>query len=142
VLSSFETALLERHLRRCADCRSFEADVISHTSMLRAALLEEPERRVVIPARRAATVRRSAIGAFGAVAAAAAAALALFSTGAGDRAGTTVAASRAASRVGKPVLVVVPARPSLSVDETVPRLTMQPASIADGPLHTFFSIPV
>jgi hypothetical protein len=43
---------------------------------------------------------------------------------------------------GAPVLVVVAARPSVSTDETVPRLQMQPASVADGPVHGLFNTPV
>jgi predicted anti-sigma-YlaC factor YlaD len=139
-LSTFEAALLDRHLRRCADCRSFAADVDAQTAMLRAAALELPEHGVVVPAQRARKVRRSAVGAFGAVAAAAAAALAIVSAAGND--GSQGLAATGGERVGKPVLVVVAARPSLSVEETVPRLTMQPASVADGPLHTLFSIPV
>lgn len=43
---------------------------------------------------------------------------------------------------GAPVMVVVPARLSLGVKETVPRLVMLPASVADGPVHGLFSTPV
>ena len=43
---------------------------------------------------------------------------------------------------GAPVMVVVAASPSLGVHETVPRLTMQPASVADGPVHGLFNTPV
>ena len=45
--------------------------------------------------------------------------------------------------MGAPVMVVVAARPSMAnVNVVVPRLRMQPASIADGPLHGYFSEPV
>jgi hypothetical protein len=43
---------------------------------------------------------------------------------------------------GAPVLVVVAANPTLGIRETVPRLTMQPASVADGPVHGLFNTPV
>jgi len=39
-------------------------------------------------------------------------------------------------------MVVVAAHPTLGVRETVPRLTMQPASVADGPVHGLFNTPV
>ena len=140
-LSTFEAALLDRHLRRCADCRAFAADVSAQATLLRGAALEQPSRRVEIPARRSTAVRRSAVTAFGAFAAAAVAAMALVSSGSHERTGSSLSAA-AAARVGKPVLVVVAARPSLTVDVTMPRLKVRPASIADGPVHTLFSIPV
>jgi hypothetical protein len=40
------------------------------------------------------------------------------------------------------VEVVVAASPSLGVHETVPRIVMQPASVADGPVHGLFNTPV
>jgi hypothetical protein len=36
-------------------------------------------------------------------------------------------------------MVVFPAEPSTNVNVEVPRLRMQPASIADGPVHGYFS---
>jgi len=41
-LSEFEEVLLEAHLARCVDCRSFEASISDVTGTLRAARLERP----------------------------------------------------------------------------------------------------
>ena len=143
MLSTFEAALLDRHLRRCVDCRAFAADLSAHTALLRGAELEQPSRRVELPTRRAGTVRRGALGMFAAGAAAAAVALALVTAGGREQsANVSATASVHDPGVGKPVLVVVPARPSLTVSETVPRLKVRPASIADGPVHGLFSLPV
>ena len=56
----------------------------------------------------------------------------------------TGAALSASSHVetGAPVMVVVAANPSIGANETVPRLQMQPASVADGPVHGLFNTPV
>jgi hypothetical protein len=76
---------------------------------------------------------------FAAVAAAAAFTL----TPTGEKAGSGQSRVTAARvQVGAPVLVVVAARPSLGMKETVPRLEMKAASIADGPVHGLFSTPV
>ncbi len=39
-------------------------------------------------------------------------------------------------------MMVVPAQPTPGMSETVPRLTMLPAAVADGPVHGLFSTPV
>lgn len=50
---------------------------------------------------------------------------------------------RSATRVGAPVLMVFAAEPTVANKSVeVPRLRMQPASIADGPLHGYFGAPV
>jgi predicted anti-sigma-YlaC factor YlaD len=49
VLSLFESALLERHLRKCADCSDFSAVAAAQTQLLRSAELEQPLRPVAIP---------------------------------------------------------------------------------------------
>jgi hypothetical protein len=41
-LSDFEEVLLEAHLTRCSDCRSFAASMIGFTHTLRATSLEQP----------------------------------------------------------------------------------------------------
>jgi hypothetical protein len=135
MLSFFESALLDRHLRRCADCRSFAAAVSAHTHLLRSAELEEPGRRLEFAGRRTSR-RRSAVGA--ALVAVVAAAAAVFAVGpSGQPNGTPESA-----RVNSPVFVVVPARPMPDSSVEVPRLTLQPASIADGPIRgAYFNLP-
>ena len=48
MLSTFESALLDRHLRGCPDCSSFAIDAQEQTRLLRGALLEQPTRPVVV----------------------------------------------------------------------------------------------
>ena len=50
MLSAFESALLDRHLRGCAACRSFAVNADEQTRLLRNAVLEQPGRSVTIPA--------------------------------------------------------------------------------------------
>lgn len=136
MLSIFESALLERHLRRCADCRSFASAVSTQTELLRSAELEEPGRRVEIAGRRHTGRRRGAVGA--ALVAVVAAAAAVFAVTPGAHQG----GSAESARVNSPVFVVVPARPTPNSDIEVPRLTVQPASIADGPIRgEYFNLP-
>jgi len=141
VLSLFESALLDRHLRRCADCFDFAAGAAAQTQLLRSAELEQLLRPIAIPAGRRRPVRRVAAGALTAAASVAAAAAVTLSPGGAKNDGATLSAS---SRIqtGAPVLVVVAANPSIGANETVPRLTMQPASVADGPVHGLFNTPV
>lgn len=75
MLSSFEAALLRRHLRRCGECRLFAADVRDHTALLRAAPLERPAAIALPPAR--TRIGRSVAGVLGASVAAIAAAVLL-----------------------------------------------------------------
>jgi hypothetical protein len=85
-------------------------------------------------------VRAAAAGAVTAVAAVAAAAVVVL-TPAGKHAQTS--ALRAAKvQEGAPVLVVVAANPTLAAKDTVPRLKMTAASVADGPVHGLFNTPV
>jgi hypothetical protein len=139
VLSLFESALLDRHLRRCADCRDFAAGAAAQTQLLRSAALEQPLRPVVIPAGRR-QVRRVAAGALTAVASVAAAAAVTLSPNGHSNQGTASASSQV--ETGAPVVVVVAAHPTPGARETVPRLTLQPASVADGPVHGLFNTPV
>ena len=61
----------------------------------------------------------------------------------GARTGSSGRAVGFSGRVGAPVLVVSPAEPSTAnASVEVPRLKLQPASIADGPVHGYFSTPV
>lgn len=140
VLSLFESALLDRHLRRCADCREFAAGAAAQTQLLRAAELEQPLRPIAIPAGRRRPVRRVAAGALTAAASIAAAAAVTLSPGGHSDKGLPSASSQV--ETGAPVMVVVAAHPTPGTRETVPRLTMQPASVADGPVHGLFNTPV
>lgn len=136
MLSFFESALLDRHLRRCADCRSFAAALSAHTHLLRSAELEEPARRVEIAGRRI-NRRRSAAGA--ALVAVVAAAAAVFAVSPARHGNGTPESVRV---VNGPVFVVVPGRPTPDKNVEVPRLTVQPASIADGPTRgAYFNRP-
>jgi predicted anti-sigma-YlaC factor YlaD len=140
-LSLFESALLDRHLRRCADCRDFAAGAAAQTQLLRSAELEQPLRPVVIPAGRRRQARRVATGALTAAASVAAAAAVTLSPGGGKTNGSELSAAPKI-QTGAPVMVVVAAKQSLGANETVPRITMQPASVADGPVHGLFNTPV
>lgn len=139
-LSTFEAVLLDRHLRRCGDCRAFADAVSAQTALLRDAELEEPSRHVVVPHSRKRPLRRAAGGVLSAAAAMAAAAV--FTVTPGGESTHTSATGAGKVQTGAPVLMVVPAHPSPGMKEPVPRLTMQPASIADGPVHGLFSTPV
>jgi hypothetical protein len=138
MLSTFEAALLDRHLRRCAGCRAFAAGVAAQTQLLRDAGLERPARPVLVPAGPRRQVRRIAVGAVTTVAAAAAAAAFALTPAGGNGPSSS---ARATAATGAPVLVVVAAHPSVVSNDTVPRLRMRPASIADGPVHGLFNTP-
>ena len=109
------------------------------TQLLRSAELEQPLQPVVVPAGRRRHVRRTAMGALTAAASVAAAAAVTLSP-AGHNQGIPSASSQV--ETGASVLVVVAAQPTPGSHETVPRLVMEPASVADGPVHGLFSTPV
>jgi hypothetical protein len=140
MLSTFESALLDRHLHGCAACRAFATDADEQTQMLRAAVLEQPARRVVLSSDPARSMPGRVGGVLSACLVAAAAAAVLVWPGGGTQQKSGQAES--AIRTGAPVIVVVPAELSSSVNVVVPRLSLRPASIADGPLHGYFSTPV
>ncbi len=71
-LSELEGALLEAHLRRCAECRAFAADVTEMTAALRAAELEPLTAPVVLPRRTRVPVRAFQVSAAAALVLAAA----------------------------------------------------------------------
>jgi len=140
MLSVFESALLDRHLRGCASCKAFAVSVEAQAALLRAAPLAELERRVVIPASPARRIGRTAVGVLSASLAAAAAAAVFIFSGAGS---TTNGPSTLTAARGAPVMVTFAASPSpASATVEVPRLRVQPASIADGPVHGIFNEPV
>jgi ferric-dicitrate binding protein FerR (iron transport regulator) len=55
-LSEIEELLLQAHLARCCDCRSFTESVIEATEALRATPLEEPTYAFELPRKRSARV--------------------------------------------------------------------------------------
>jgi len=135
MLSTFERTLLERHLRSCAGCRGFAADVRAHTARLRAAALEEaPRFAAELPVRR--TARRRAGGLAGSVAVAVVAALISF-TPAGDQRD----ASEAHAAPNTSLLAVVPERPTANASFEVPRLRLVSAAAADGPIRGYYGVP-
>ena len=103
-LSEFEQIVMAAHLRRCADCRAFAADVRDFTGALRTAPAEPLESRVWLgdPRRslRAARLRRRLAPAASAAAAVAAAFLGVTFVPEGGRVG----AGDDTARVGAPVL--------------------------------------
>lgn len=138
-LSTFEAALLERHLRRCPSCRAFAARATMQTQLLRGAALEQPSRPIAIPAPARRTLRKPAAGAvLASVVAAAAAALATL----GLPSLHGVGHAEASAKIPQPTLVVYPAKPDPTSQLEVPRLRVVPASIADGPVHGKYSLPV
>lgn len=137
MLSVFESALLDRHLRRCAACRDFADVTASHTHLIREAPLELPSRLVTLPTR-GARRRRGAVAASLVAAVSAAAAIATLVPGAHR----TSHEARATGDSPGPVLVVVPENPTPGSKVEVPRLKVAPASIADGPLRgAYFNRP-
>jgi predicted anti-sigma-YlaC factor YlaD len=142
MLSTFEAALLERHLRRCASCRAFAASAETQAQLLRGAALEQLSRPVLIPTRgRPAVARRgSLLGVAGGIAAAAAAAIFVLGPGtSGNRTGTP---TRSAVRGGSTMLAVFSAQPTASKSIDIPRLRVEPATAADGPVHGLYGVPV
>jgi predicted anti-sigma-YlaC factor YlaD len=51
-LSELESARLDAHLRGCAECRAYDAEIGAIAARLRAAELERPEQPLVLPRRR------------------------------------------------------------------------------------------
>jgi hypothetical protein len=138
MLSTFEAALLDRHLRGCPSCDAFATAATMQTELLRAAPLIEPV-PVAIPQSAPHPLRRSASG----IAAGAAAALVAAVTvgGLGSQKQSNEAARSAAA--SGPMIVVVAARSGPAPTSVeVPRLHVQPASVADLPVHGKFNDPV
>lgn len=135
MLSRFERALLERHLRSCASCNAFAADVREQTAQLRAAPLEAPPVLADIPAPRVRTVRRRAAGLASAVAVASLAALVSL-TPAGEQQKTA-----ATHTPNSALLAVVPAAPTANESFQIGRLRLVSAASADGPVRGYYGVP-
>jgi predicted anti-sigma-YlaC factor YlaD len=136
MLSTFERALLERHLRRCASCQAFAADVRAHTKRLRAAPLVAPPPLAGVAPARARLLRRRATGLAGAVAVGLVAALVSL-TPAGEHRNAVVAQPSS----NEALLKVVPATPTANATFQIPRLRLVAASSADGPVRGYYGVP-
>jgi predicted anti-sigma-YlaC factor YlaD len=136
MLSRFERALLERHLRSCASCRAFAAEVRAQTARLRAAPLEVPPAFADIVPPRVRTLRHRAAGLAGAVAVAAMAAL-MALTPAGDQHHAVVANTSPNSEL----LAVVPEAPTANASFQVGRLRLVSAASADGAVRGYYGVP-
>jgi len=136
LLSTFEAALLDRHLSRCPSCSAFAAAVSVQTELLRDAAFEQPARRVAVrPAARVA--RRRASGLVAAVAVAGLAALLGLTPTAGQNGGQRPAIAAA----GQPLLAVFPADPSANATFEVPRLRVVSPAFADGAVRGYYGLP-
>jgi hypothetical protein len=136
MLSRFERALLDRHLRSCTSCRSFAVDVRRQTARLRAApLLAAPGLAEVVPPR-VRTGRRRAVGFVGALAIAAAAALVTLTPSA-QRDETAATAPTPNSSL----LAVVPEAPTAAGTFDVGRLRLVSPTSADGAVRGYYGIP-
>src|SRR5579885_1197309 len=135
MLSTFEAALLARHLDRCPDCRAFSVAVTAETELLRTAALEHPSQPDVVEPAVRRRIRRRAAGVAGAVAVAATAALMTL---------TPTGTHREASTPGvrTPLLEVVAAKPSAEATFEVPRLRVVSPASADGPVRGYYGLPV
>jgi predicted anti-sigma-YlaC factor YlaD len=99
-LSELESALLDAHLARCAECRQFADAVDRVTDALRSAALEPLTAPVVLPRRRVRATTRT----FQAVAASA---LVLVAAGLGSLFGILSSHGKAPSRAAGPHALVV-----------------------------------
>jgi predicted anti-sigma-YlaC factor YlaD len=135
MLSRFERALLERHLRSCASCRRFSVDVRRQTTSLRAAPLVPAPRlgRVVPPTPR--TRRHRAVGFAGSLVVAAAAALVTLAPAVQQRETTAVQPPNTSQ------LAVVPEAPSVTAPFDVGRLRLVSPASADGPVRGYYGVP-
>ncbi|MGH3001756.1 MAG: zf-HC2 domain-containing protein [Gaiellaceae bacterium] len=136
MLSRFERALLERHLRSCASCRAFAVDVRAQTAQLRAAPLEAPPVLADIPPARVRTAGRRAAGFAGAVAVSVVAALISFAPVGDQR-----TAAMAQTPPNSALLAVVPAAPTANATFEVGRLRLVSAASADGPVRGLYGVP-
>ncbi|HVU76549.1 MAG TPA: zf-HC2 domain-containing protein [Gaiellaceae bacterium] len=136
MLSRFERALLERHLRSCTSCRSFALDVRRQTARLRAApLVAAPGLAEVVPPR-VRTGRRRAVGFVGAVAIAATAALITLTPSAQRRESVSGQTTPNSS-----LLAVVLEAPTASVPFEVGRLRLVSPASADGAVRGYYGVP-
>lgn len=144
MLSRFETALLDRHLRRCEPCRTFAAVTAAQTELLRSAPLELPNGTAATLFLDAAGARkrrrRHLLGAVGTVATAAAAAVLVLTPAGGER-GVPTSQATAASATGTPLLAVFSEQPTATRSFDVPRLRVVSPSSADGAVHGYYGVP-
>lgn len=142
MLSSFEEALLDRHLAGCASCNAFATATAAETKLLRAADFEELPAPVVLPRTAPHPLRRSASGLAAAALAAVAAALTVGGGGVVGSQQHSAAAERTAAASGPMIVVVAAQSGPAATSVEVPRLRVQSVSVADLPVHGKFSDPV
>ena len=136
MLSSFESALLDRHLRKCASCRAFSEATTIQTELLRGVELEPPPRPIELPER--ASHRKRAFASAGAVlVAAAAVAVATFSLGNQG----AVSSQRAEVPPAGKQFAVYAAQPTPNASLQVPRIRVEPLTYAEGPVRGLFGQP-
>jgi anti-sigma factor RsiW len=95
-LSELGTARLELHLRDCLECSAYTAEIETIAARLRAAMLERPASRIVLPQRRRLPLH-AAVAAVAVVAAVAASSIAIAQgLGSGSKPAATIASSPSA----------------------------------------------
>ncbi|HZP71753.1 MAG TPA: zf-HC2 domain-containing protein [Gaiellaceae bacterium] len=107
VLSEFESALLEQHVGRCADCHAFKSDAIRQTRLLRDASLDRVTVAVDLPAR--PQPLRHVFAGLGTLAASAAAAVISLHLVAGSHPARPTASGEAAAHPAALAVLVVDA---------------------------------
>jgi predicted anti-sigma-YlaC factor YlaD len=139
MLSSFESALLDRHLRKCPSCRAFAEGTAAQTELLRGIRLEPLPHPIELPERGRSRVRAFA-SAGAAVAVAAAVAVSTVTLGNG-RSVSTASHRVDKAPAGKQIVVYAAHPGAANTTVEVPRLRVEPASYADGPVHGMYSVP-
>jgi len=138
LLSTFEAALLDRHLSRCPSCHAFATQVSAQTHLLRSTAFERLPQPILVAQATGQNIRRRATGLAVAVSVAALAALLILTPTLRQRDGGRVA-SAATSRT---LLAVFPADPRVNATFDVPRLRVVSPAIADGAVRGYYGVPV
>jgi predicted anti-sigma-YlaC factor YlaD len=115
-ISQFEIALVNAHLRRCADCAAFDAEVGAFTGLLRSAQPVRAGRQIALPRMPFRRQLRVARGAF-ATAAAAIAAIAIGGSGRLAESVPVAAPANDAVRTTAPAVPAFAASPLVSLQE-------------------------
>jgi predicted anti-sigma-YlaC factor YlaD len=132
LLSTFERALLARHLARCPSCQIFARAITGQTALVRNAELDPLCAPVVVRPPAGVRLRRRAAGVAGAAAVAAIAALMMLMP----------TSTRQEANVGTaPLFKVVPEEPWAEATVELPRLRVVSPASADGPVHGLYGVP-
>jgi Putative zinc-finger len=107
VLSEFESAMLDQHVGRCAECHEFKLDAAAQTALLRSTSPERVTVPVELPAR-PRPLRQALVG-LGTLAASAAAAVVSLHLAAGSHPASPVARSASVARPAALAVLVVDA---------------------------------